>query len=133
MGTERAKRSVAVIPDLVMDSFSANIAKAMSSVRVAVDDVAGKVEAMNGMQGDIETKKVVKQIHDIPAQVRQIAADAVEKAVEDSQEQVALQLSEARCQVADSLGDKLDAQKNAVQDIQKRALTRTEVIFAGVP
>jgi len=84
---ERAAQSMTMIPDMIMASFENSFAKAMTIVRVRVDDVIQELEGC-----DMAKDQVVAQMWAIPQEVRQITHDAVKEASQQSREMVVEQL-----------------------------------------
>lgn len=84
---ERAARSIAMVPDMIMASFESSFAKAMSTVRIRVDDMIQDLEGSN-----MANEKVVEQMWAIPEEVRQITREAVKEASQESRERVVEQL-----------------------------------------
>jgi len=83
----KAAQSITMIPDMIMASFESSFAKAMTTVRIRVDDV------IQGLEGNSMAKEqVVKQMWAIPEEVRQITRDAVKEASLESREKVMLHL-----------------------------------------
>lgn len=84
---EAAAQSMTMIPDMIMASFENSFAKAMSTVRIRVDDV------IQGLEGnEMAKEQVVKQMWAIPEEVRQITREAVKEASQESREKVVEQL-----------------------------------------
>jgi len=84
---EKAAQSMTLIPDMIMASFESSFAKAMSTVRIRVDDVIQGLEGSN-----MDKEQVVKQMWSIPEEVRQITRDAVKSASQESRDLVVEQL-----------------------------------------
>lgn len=83
MSAEKAQESLTTIPDMIMASFENSFAKAMSTVRIRVDDV------IHGLEGSgMAKEQMVKQMWAIPEEVRQITRDAVKEASQQSREKV---------------------------------------------
>jgi hypothetical protein len=84
---EKAAQSITMIPDMIMASFENSFAKAMSTVRIRVDDVIQGLEC-----SDMAKEQMVKQMWAIPEEVRQITREAVKQASRESREKVVEQL-----------------------------------------
>lgn len=85
---EKAAQSITMIPEMIMATFENSFAKAMTTVRIRVDDVIQGLESSD----DVEKEQVVKQMWAIPDEVRQITRDAVQEASQDSRDIVVEQL-----------------------------------------
>jgi len=84
---EQAAESITMIPDMIMASFENNFAKAMSTVRIRVDDVIQGLEA-----SDMTKEQMVKQMWAIPEEIRQITREAVNEASQQSRDNVEAKL-----------------------------------------
>jgi hypothetical protein len=84
------------IPDMVMASFEVSFAKAMSHVRVRVEDVIQTLE-----RSDLQNDEVAGFLSSIPEEVRQITRDAVYEASVASQDAVNLQLDNVLQNISD--------------------------------
>lgn len=83
--TRQAMLSLKAIPEIIMDSFEASVAKAKGTVRSRVDGVLQECAAM-------DTQDLVCEMRKIPNQVQAIADQAVHDAVVESKEQAMQQL-----------------------------------------
>jgi len=81
----QAMQSLEAIPDIIMDSFEANVAKAKGTFRVRVDGVLQSCDAM-------DTQDLVCAMRKIPIQVQAIADQAVQDAIKESKQQATQQL-----------------------------------------
>jgi len=96
---ERAAQSITMIPDMIMASFEAKFAAAMSTVRIRVDDVIQEIQGIEGIH--LAKEQVVQNMLALPAMVREITRDAVKAASQESRENVLSQLERVLQSMAD--------------------------------
>lgn len=118
---EQAAQSITMIPDMIMASFENSFAKAMSTVRIHVDDV------IQGLEGsEMAQEQVVKQMWAIPEEVRQITREAVKEAAQESREKVVEQLDcVLQSLPEDSMPDALWAAKRQIVATVSKKLPHT--------
>lgn len=93
----KAREALEVIPDILWDSFEANVAKAKDNVRRRVDDVIQGLE-----NREFATNaEMFAEMRALPAEVQQIAGEAFHAAVQESKVQAQQQFEHAMQKVPD--------------------------------
>uniref|UniRef100_A0A7S0ZXV0 C3H1-type domain-containing protein n=1 Tax=Noctiluca scintillans TaxID=2966 RepID=A0A7S0ZXV0_NOCSC len=83
-----AVASLDKIPHMILSSFEAKLATVKSSARQRIDRMTYQLENSN-----ISSEDIVSQLWAIPEEVQQIASDAIEEAVQESQDHASRQLN----------------------------------------
>jgi len=122
MRIEKAVESLEVIPDIMWDSFESNLAKAKDVVRRRIDVMMKGLGGTSGATDD----EIVQEMRALPAEVQQIAEEAIQAAVEETNYQAEQQFEKAMAKLPEEYVALRNAKKQMVAKVQDGAYAGTE-------